>query len=120
MDQSKTEIEIQREYVDDILRNIDGINHVYFQPPPSISLKYPCIIYEFSDHNIHYADNKRMFNWTEYSLTLVDRNPESILHKRILDLNHAENSCNVRFDRFFIADNLNHWSYSLTCTTNSW
>ena len=120
MGPTKTEIELQREYVDDVIRSVEGIENVYFQPPASITLKYPCILYEFSGQDIHYADNKRMFNWTDYSLTLVDKNPESILHKKILDLGDAENSCHIKFDRFFIADNLNHWSYSLTCTKNTW
>lgn len=115
----KTEMEIQREALHDILCNIPGVSKVYYQPPASISLKYPCLLYDFSNYTTIYADNIRIYNWPEYTLTLVDKDPESIIHKRIMDL-HGNQGCYVRFDRFYTADNLNHWSYNLVFTQKMW
>lgn len=116
---SKTEIEIQREALHDILSSIPGPAKVYYQPPASVSLKYPCLLYDFDGYTAHYADNIPMFRWPEYTLTLVDKDPESIIHKRIMDLQNT-NGCYIRFDRFYTADNLNHWSYHLTFTQKMW
>ena len=35
-----------------------GINQVYFQPPATIKLSYPCIIYSIGIGNAKYANNK--------------------------------------------------------------
>ena len=114
---SKTVIESRREELDAILRSIEGVNKVYFQPPRSSKLEYPCILYELSGYSRMYANGVCYASWPEYDLTLIDHNPESMLQKRILDLSEDKDSnCYVQFNRFFTSDNLNHWSYKLTFT----
>lgn len=43
---------------DNILRAIPGIDHVYFQPPESKKLEYPCIIYSDSQSDPTFADDE--------------------------------------------------------------
>jgi hypothetical protein len=118
---SKTVIELQREHLDDILRGIEGVDHVYYQPPTSMHLKYPCILYKLSGYDKRYANGGRYISWPEYDVTIIDYNPESILQKRFMDLGtDVDSNCYVQFNRFFTADNLNHWSYRLTFTKDSW
>ena len=118
---SKTVIESQRDYLDDILRSIDGVKKVYYQPPASIHLEYPCILYKLSGYNRMYANGVCYASWPEYEVTLIDHDPESILQKRMLDLGKdADSNCYVQFNRFFTSDNLNHWAYRLTFTKASW
>lgn len=49
----KTRLEVQT-----MLENILGSSNVYFQAPPNTGMKYPCIVYRFSNFNNMNADNK--------------------------------------------------------------
>lgn len=113
----QTVVEQQREYLHEILCDIDGLSKVYFQPPNNIQLEYPCLIYSIERMSMHHSDNKRYLTFPVYSLILIDHNPESIIQKRILDL---DSDCYVSFDRFYVSDNLNHWAYTLTFTKQLW
>lgn len=91
----------------EILVNILGSNNVYFQPPETIRLQYPCIIYERSDIDKKYADNRAYMSMVRYSLTLITRSPESDLVKAILELPYCS------YDRYYAADTLNHDVFTL-------
>ena len=84
------------------LVNILGSNNVYFQPPETTKLQYPCIIYERSDIDTKYADNRAYMSMARYSLTLITRSPESDLVNVILELPYCS------YDRYYAADTLNH------------
>lgn len=89
------------------LVNILGSNNVYFQPPESIKLQYPCILYERTDIDQMYADNQTYVSMVRYSLTLITRSPESNLVKKILNLPYCS------YDRYYAADSLNHDVFTL-------
>ena len=38
----------QRSDFQTVLESIPGVEKVYFQPPESVKLVYPCILYEYS------------------------------------------------------------------------
>ena len=42
---------------DNLLKAILGSNNVYFQPPESKKLEYPCIVYNIASHDVEYADD---------------------------------------------------------------
>lgn len=114
---SLTIIEAQRKSLHDILSSIPGVKKVYFQPPMESMLKYPCILYEPNGFSTLSSDNNRYLSFPEYTLTLIDYDPESIIQKYIMDLN---GDCHISFDRFFVSDNLNHWVYSLVFSKSLW
>lgn len=89
------------------LVNILGSNNVYFQPPETTRLQYPCIIYERSDIDKKYADNRTYMSMVRYSITLITRSPESDLVKAILELPYCS------YDRYYAADTLNHDVFTL-------
>lgn len=89
------------------LVNILGSTNVYFQPPETIKLAYPCIIYERSDISQKYADNRSYFGMIRYSVILITRSPESDLVKSILELPYCS------YDRYYAADSLNHDTFTL-------
>lgn len=91
----------------EILVNILGSNNVYFQPPETIKLQYPCIVYERSNIDNQYADNRAYMSMVRYSLTLITRSPESDLVKEILELPYCS------YDRYYAADTLNHDVFTL-------
>lgn len=91
-----------------ILREILGSPNVYFQPPESIKMKYPCIRYSLSNVDAKYADNKIYADKDRYSIIVIDKDPDSVIFRNILKTFQY-----ISFDRFYTADNLNHWSLIL-------
>lgn len=90
-----------------LLRNILGTGNVYFQPPENVKIKYPCIVYNLSGKEKKYANNAAYIKRTQYSLTVIDTDPDSPIHERVSDLPHCS------FDRAYVSDNLNHWVYNI-------
>lgn len=97
----------RREELHQILKDILGSNNVYFQPPKSVMLDYPCIVYKRSDIYSIKADNINYLNRVRYTLTLIGDNPESDLVKELLEIPMCS------YDRFFTSDGLNHDVFSL-------
>lgn len=85
------------------LCEILGSRNVYFQPPESVRLKYPCIIYSLSNVNTWKANNELYLHKNKYMIMVVDYDPDSTIHEDILK---AFQLC--AFDRAYTADNLNH------------
>ena len=80
-----------------------GSRNVYFQPPETIRMKYPCIIYMKSNVRSRYADNVNYASMNEYTLTVVDRDPDSDIADRLL---RRFPFCS--FSRRYTAENLYH------------
>lgn len=84
------------------LVKILGSENVYFQPPESIKINYPAIIYSRSDIDNRFANDNVYLQDHAYQVIVVDKDPDSeIVHK----LSKFPMS---RFDRHYVADNLNH------------
>ena len=96
-----------REDLHEILVDILGSRQVYFQPPESLKLKYPCIVYERSYIYTDKADNQIYLKHRRYTVTYIDKDPDSEIPEKLLELQHC------RFDRHFINDNLNHDVFDL-------
>lgn len=84
-----------------------GSGNVYFQPPPSVKMRYPCIIYKRNNVKTAFADNKPYKYKTRYQIIIVDVNPDSNIPEKIKKLPLSS------YDRFYTADNLNHDVYNL-------
>lgn len=84
-----------------------GTRNVYFQPPSSVKMTYPAIVYSLDNLESRHANDAIYTTNTRYSVTYIDANPESTMIKSLLKLPHC------RFNRFYIADNLNHYTYTL-------
>lgn len=90
-----------------ILQGILGSSNVYFQPPESININYPAIIYELSDIETSHANNKVYRKIRKYSVTAIEKHPDSVLVDKLLELPMCE------FNRHFETDNLNHNVFNL-------
>lgn len=84
-----------------------GSTNVYFQPPATIQMKYPCIIYKRDGYSGARANDRLYLGMKRYSVTVVDRNPDSAIPDRMLELPYCS------FSTHFAADGLNHDIYSL-------
>jgi hypothetical protein len=90
-----------------LLESILGSGNVYFQPPETIKMNYPCIIYKRNKDNTDFADNKPYNHTKRYSVTVVDRNPDSLVPDKIAMLPMC------LFDRHLQVNGLNHYIYNL-------
>ena len=82
--------------------------HVYFQPPSNHLMEYPCIRYMLSGDETLHAGNQLYRRTKQYQVTVIDRNPDSTLPDVLIE---ALPMCS--FDRFYTADQLNHYVYTL-------
>jgi hypothetical protein len=85
-----------------------GSNHVYFQPPESIRMKYPAIVYSLSPGSARYANNNVYLLRKRYSVTVMDKNPDADWPEKFLS---AFEYCS--FERPYAAENINHWQFVL-------
>lgn len=81
---------------------------VKFQPPPSYKLCYPALIYEQSNGKTTFADNWPYTFERKYSVVYITRDPDDVNVKRI-----ATSFPKCVMDRSYIADNLNHYVFTL-------
>lgn len=89
------------------LKDLLGSSNVYFQPPSSHKMNYPCIRYELGDIKTFYANGSPYSTHKSYRLTIIDKDPDSIIPDKVLKLPMC------KFDRHYTADNLNHFVYNI-------
>lgn len=90
-----------------LLVSLLGSSYVYFQPPATVKMNYPCIIYSRDDIHIAHADNTPYKHKTRYQVTVVDTDPDSEIVEKVGKLPTAS------YDRSYAADNLNHDVYTI-------
>lgn len=88
------------------LKAILGSSNVYFQPPETLKMSYPCIVYELSKYQDRNADNRLYGYHSQYQLTLIDRNPDSPFKDALHELPLTSLSST------FTADGLNHFVFT--------
>lgn len=90
-----------------ILCDILGTRNAYFQPPESVQMSYPAIVYSRDDVENFHANNKVYSQYTMYQVIVIDKNPDSEIVKKVSRLPLCS------FDRHYKADNLNHDAFIL-------
>lgn len=82
-------------------------NNVYFQPPGTQDIHYPCVIYTRSMEKKIFANDKPYNTQLGYTLIIIDANPDSLLPSKVSELPMC------KFDRGYRSNNLNHFVYNL-------
>ena len=90
------------------LCTILGSKNVYFQPPESVKMQYDAIRYELGGKDLKRANNKIYRTTNQYDGVFITRNPDTTIPDAILS--HFE-MCS--FGRPYIADNLNHYPFTI-------
>lgn len=91
-----------------LLEETLGSRNVYYQPPASLKMNYPAIVYKRARAETEYADNNPYRARKKYQLTLIDRNPDSPTFDKMLMLPMC------RHDSHFTSDGLNHDVFTIT------
>lgn len=90
------------------LCSILNTRHVYFQPPESVKMKYPAIVYSLDDIKNSYANDGVYLSKRKYLVTVIDGNPDSHIISKVAVLP----AC--RFNRQYTNDNLNYYVFTLS------
>ena len=85
-----------------LLESILGSRNVYYQPPESIKIKYPAIIYSRNNIDNNFADDIVYMQNHTYQIIVIDANPDSEIVNKISKLPMC------RYNRHYTSDNLNH------------
>lgn len=96
-----------REDLHEMLCNLLGSRHAYFQPPESIQMKYPAIVYSLDNIENTYANDGTYLSARRYAVTVIDEDPDSVIADKISVLPKC------RFSRHYEKDNLNHDVFEL-------
>ena len=96
-----------RKVLHQILVDLLGSRNVYFQPPASVKMQYPAIVYSRSRIDQKRADDRLYSMRKAYTVTVIDADPDSGIPDRVAELPLC------RFSRHFKADNLNHDVYDV-------
>lgn len=84
------------------LERILGSRNVYYQPPESVKITYPAIVYSRDDVVSQHADDMKYIHTNRYEIIVIDKRPDNEAIDKILELPLSS------FNRHYTADNLNH------------
>lgn len=90
-----------------VLEELLGSRNVYYQPPESLKMNYPAIVYTRKTIDNSYANNSVYKQNYAYEITVIDKKPDSEIVNKVSKL------LTCRFDRHFKSDNLNHDVFTL-------
>ena len=90
-----------------LLEDILGSRNVYFQPPPSVRLQYPAIVYSRTSIDNLSANDRVYKQDTAYEVVVIEHDPDS---KIVYDISKLP-MC--RHLRHYVEDNLYHDAFRI-------
>ena len=95
-------IELQKK-----LEELLGYNHVYYQPPETLKIEYPAIVYSKSKIETKKANNSMYSKKIRYDITVIDKRPDNLVIDKLMELPYCS------YDRPYKTDGLNHDTLTL-------
>ena len=92
----------QRLKLQAMLEELLGSRNVYYQPPATIKMSYPAIVYTKEGYSTKDADDSLYLKKKRYQLTVIDRRPDNPVIEKLMELPLCG------YDRPFTSDNLYH------------
>ena len=92
----------------DELKTILGSNNVYFQPPSTVKMKYPCFVFTRAGASQYTADNKNYMYTKKYNVTYISNESDPDMVDTML-----RHFSMCQYDRPFVSDNLHHDVFTL-------
>ena len=90
-----------------LLESVLGSRNVYYQPPASVRMNYPAIVYFRSDIENDFANDSAYIQSLAYEVIVIDEDPDSNIVMRVSQLPMC------RYNRHYTSDNLNHDVFTL-------
>lgn len=103
---------LTRAELHEALVGILGSENVYYDPPATVKMKYPCIVYSLAHMHNRSANNGPVYiRYDSYTVTFIAREPEQTrrdsVPERLLAMGGSV------FDRDFTGDNLHHYVFTV-------
>ena len=98
---------MNRTELQSLLESILGSRNVYFNPPESLKISYPCFVYKFTGFSNNKADDANYKTRKRYQITLIHKNPDNTLVDTLEELQYC------RYENSFVIDNLYHYVYTI-------
>lgn len=89
------------------LEELLGTRNVYYQPPPTVNMQYPAIVYSRKRIKSIFANNKKYSKMNSYEIIVIDKRPDNPVIDSLLELPYSS------YDRHYNSDNLNHDAITL-------
>ena len=87
--------------------SILGSRCVYYDPPETITMKYPAIVYNKARINTRHADNIKYLGRVAYTATLIRKDDDDDILDRLLLMPYTS------YDRPMTANNLRHDTFTV-------
>lgn len=97
-----TRIELQA-MLEDLLES----KEVYYQPPESIRMSYPAIVYSREGTHSRKADDAIYIRSNRYTITVISKRPDHPVINKLLEIPYCS------YDRPYVVDNLHHDTFTL-------
>lgn len=96
-------LQLHKEFCD-----ILGSDKVFFQPPESLKMSYPCIRYSLAEPDQKYANDRNYLKTNRYECVVIDEDPDSDIASKVL-----ERISMCKLGKPYPADNLNHFPFTI-------
>ena len=84
------------------LEELLGSRNVYYQPPETVKMEYPAIVYSKEDIQTTHANDEVYSKKNKYSLIVISKKPDDPVIDKLLEVPYCS------YDRSYKSDNLNH------------
>ena len=94
----------------ELLLKTIGNGNVYYQPPESFKMAYPCIVYSRTAIDPLRADDEAYVKRHRYLVTHIGRDPDDCVIENLADIR------GFSYDRHFVSDGLHHDVFTFVTT----
>lgn len=76
----------------EMLHDILGTDHVYYDPPETVKMKYPAIVYSRSGIDSKAADNIKYLRNDKFTLIFIRKDSDNSIIDKLLELPYCQHS----------------------------
>lgn len=84
-----------------------GSKNVYYQPPETIKMEYPAIVYTRSNFRNVHADDSIFFSYKQYEIIVISKKPDDSVIDKLINYQFCSHN------RQYKSDNLYHDIFTL-------
>ena len=96
-----------RQQLQNKLEDLLGSRNVYYQPPETVKMQYPAIVYSKSNIKSTFANNAVYSYLNCYEIIVIDKKPDNAVLDKLVQLPYCAYGRNYKFD------GLNHDTFTI-------
>lgn len=89
------------------LKEALGSDNVYFQPPETMKLSYPCIVFSETRPKVVFANNELYRDMKAFRVIYMDSLPTSDVPDKIKRIRYSS------LEQIYKSGNLNHYAFTI-------